>query len=273
MDVRPVYWVLCGAGATLLTSAWGSKQAVLPPLNQNANAATALVQANLDLPQSVANTSLLMRRQPWAEPKSDPFSKAAPVEQNVIAPTADKVAMPQPPSFTYVFIGRLLAEEKNTVFLSRNNQIYSVAAGDTLEGVYRIERVGSDTLEITYLPDRKKITLPFDSLAASPAPQAAAVLSQADVPSIPPVQAQALPEGMAGEVPSESNGQMTEDLKQMLAPPPPPQGDVLKMMGATPPPQGDAMQMMAAPAAQGGQGMPGVSAELPVPVTPQQAGQ
>lgn len=273
MDARPVYWIMCGAGATLLTSAWGNKQIMLPPQNQDANVATTIAQANLGLPQGVTNNSLLMKRQSWVEPKSDPFSKAAPIEQIVVAPVADKVATPQPPSFPYVFIGRLLAEEKDAVFLSRNNQIYSVAAGDTLEGVYRIECVGSDTLEITYLPERKKTTYPFDLLAAKPAAQSATVLSQAKVPSAPPVQAQALPEGMAGEVPSVENGQMTEDLKQMLNPPPPPQGDVLKMMGATPPPQGDALQMMAAPPVQDGQGIPGVPAASAVPPAPQEAGQ
>lgn len=232
MDARPVYWILCGAGATLLTSAWGSKQVILLPQN----VATTIAQANLGLPQGVTNNSLLMKHQPWMEPKSDPFSKATPIEQNVVAPAADKVTTPQPPSFPYVFIGRLLAEEKDAVFLSRNNQIYSVAAGDTLEGIYRIERVGSDTLEITYLPERKKTTYPFDLLAAKPAAQSATVLSQAEVPSAPPVQAQALPEGMAGGIPGKSNGQMTEDMKQTLASPPPPQGEGLNMVGTIPSP-------------------------------------
>lgn len=288
MDIRPVYWALFGAGATLLTSAWGSKQAMLLPQDQDVNIAVVIAKETVGLSQIAASNISLIKRQPWAGAKSDPFAKAVPVKQKTAAPITSKVEapQPQPPSFPYVFVGRLLAEEKDTVFLSRNNQIYSVMAGDTLDGSYRIERVGGNELEIIYLPDRQKLTISFDALALKPTPKASTMLSQAGTSpnnaftphafsartagepadnvsgqtaenmkqAAPPQESMqgmagtpapsALPTGMTGEVPSESNGLMTDDLRQMLVPPPPPEGDALKIMGFTPPPQGDAMQLM-----------------------------
>lgn len=258
MDVRPVYWMLCGAGATLLSSAWASKQSA----DQTQNG--TMVPAQTELSRNVADNSLLMKRQPWAEPKINPFIRVTPTEKTADAPIPDKLAVPQPPSFPYVFIGRLQAEEKNAVFLSKNNQVYSVEVGDVLEGIYRIERIESRNLEVTYLPDRKKLTLLFDSLDAKTTPPATTLLSQTEMPAVPAAR-QTLPQGMVGEVPTVENGQMTEDLKKMLNPPPPPQGDALKMMGVTPPPQGDALQIMAAPPVHGDAGMPGVSPTSVVP--------
>lgn len=239
MDIRPVYWALCGAGATLLTSAWGSKPVVLLPQNQDANVATTIAKANFSLSQGAANNISLMKRQPWTEAKSDPFAKAAPpVKQKTTAPIASRVEIPppQPPAFPYVFVGRLLAEEKDAVFLSRNNQIYSVAAGDTLDGIYRIERVGGNELEITYLPDRRKLTLSFDALASKPATKAGIVLSQADVPSGNIFPAPVLPSGMAGGAHSNNNGQAAENLNQTLASPMPSQMGAPNTAGTIPPP-------------------------------------
>lgn len=262
MDVRPVFWVVCGAGATLLTSAWGSKVVTLPlqNQNQNANVASAIVQTNSGVKQEDEKNNLLIKRQPWAEPKSDPFSKASFSKRNVVASVAVKLASNQTAFFPYVFIGRLISDEKNAVFLSRNNQIYCVVEGDTLEDVYRIERLGSDTLEITYLPEQRKITFTFDTLAEKITPQAVAALSHADVLPTQPTQVYVLPDGMAeGGTPSVDNGQMTEDIKQTLAPSPA-EGDILKMMGVpTQQTQGDALQMMAVLPAQG------VQATLEVP--------
>lgn len=248
MDVRPVYWILCGAGATLLSSAWASK-----PVTDSLQFQDVKVSARQAVqPLAAEKSGLLLRRSPWSEAKSDPFSHSISVESKGVSLAVEAQAAPQPPVFPYVFIGKLSAEEKNVVFLSRSNQIYSVAAGDTLEGVYKIERVTNDALEITHLPDHKKLTFSFDTLAANKPAQTA--IAQADTTPAPHASApvKSVPEGMVGEVPSVENGQMTDDLKKMLSPAPPPQGDVLKMMGATPPPQGDALKIMTAPQAGSG---------------------
>ena len=286
MDARPVYWILCGAGATLLTSAWGSKMAGQAPQAQTESVAVVLAQAPA-VAQAAPGNNSLTKRVPWIEPKADPFSRLPlPASGQNVAPFAVKASLPQIPSFPYMFIGKLMAGEKNTVFLSKNNQVYSIAEGDVLEGVYRVERLGSDNLEVTYLPERKKLTLAFDALAAKPAVRTTTMLSQAETATGNPASSQRPPQGMTNEASSENNGQAANDQKQvqpatassqggmaatmgatpsmgaipssqgdvanMMGAAPPPQGDALKMMGATPPPQGDVLKMMgAAPPPQG----------------------
>ena len=288
MDARSIYWMLCGAGATVLTSAWGSKMAGQAPLTQTVTVATVLAQAYPTVARAAPSDDSLMKRVPWTEPKSDPFSRSSlPASGRNVTLSAVKVAPPQPPSFPYVFIGRLSAGEKNAVFLSKNNQVYSVAAGDVLEGIYRVDRLGGDNLEVTYLPERKKLTLAFDVLAAKPAAQTATMLSQAETTPGNPASSQRLQQGMTNEAHSENSSQVANDQKQMqsattssqggmmaaaagaapapqgdalkmMGAAPPPQGDALKMMGATPPPQGDALQLMGATPAPSGTAAPAV---------------
>jgi len=245
MDLRPVYWILCGVGIASLTPAWGGRQ--IEPMQNNQNVLAQTGNLNSDHAQLATNISLLAKRQPWSEPKSDPFSNHMAVEENVSMPISDKLAVPEPLSFPYVFIGKLFSEEKNAVFLSKSNQIYTVAAGDVLGGVYQIEHIGRDALEVTYLPEHKKLSLSFDSLATKSVLHESTLLAQSGAPAVQHVETQAPPADMVGEIPSVENGQLTDDLRQMLAPAPPPQGDVLEMMGATQQPQGDALKMMAAP--------------------------
>lgn len=253
VDARAVYWMLCGAGATLLTSAWASKPVV--PVFQNVKVETESAPAS-----SLAGgerRNFVLARQPWAEPKSDPFSKSSFVDQNAASRVADEdqTAVSQQPVFPYVLVARMLADDKDVVFLSKNNQTVSVAAGETLEGIYHIERVGSDALEVIYLPERKKMRLSFDALARKVDAEAATLL-QADAPILP---ISALPEGMIIESPASQNGNDMEGVNQMTNPVSTPE-DVLKMMGATPVSEGNAVTMMSSPVPQGGlQALPGSS--------------
>ena len=277
--MRSVYWFLCGASATLLTSAWATRQVEALSPNQDITLEKVVQQENTGLSHPENIHSLLMRS-PWTEAKSNPFLRTEPVEAQSVLSISEKSVESQSHGFSYVFIGKLLADEGNMVFLSKNKQIISAVQGEILDGEYRIESIGKDSLELTYLPERKRMTLSFSTFAASPSPVPTR-LAQAEVP---PVVQKTIPGAMIGEVPSEENGQMTESLKQLLAPAPPPQGDALKMMGVTPPPQGDAVQLMSAPqvpsdgvsntSPQGLPGMPASGNTLVVPsAMPAQMGQ
>jgi hypothetical protein len=237
MDARPIYWVLCGAGATLLTSAWGSRQVVVQPQDQNMLA--PISQTNFGSSQLDTNNSL-MKRQPWAKPKADPFSKVHHVVRNVVAPPVVMPVATEPISFPYVFFGRMLSGDKNAVFLSRNNLSYIVAAGDTLDSVYRIDSVGINTLEITYLPEQKKLTFPFDSLATAVKPDAALAQTSTQVLHQEP--------DMAAVAPVEFRQPAT---------PQPTEEEVLRMMGATRPTPGNPMEAVISSPVVDAQGMPG----------------
>jgi len=157
MDMRPVYWMLCGASATLLTSAWGSRVAILPqPAHQTSDLSSSFrLESNTQ--QKPEQLELLANRQAWKKAKSNPFVllEAAAPKQSVV----EKIVVPSPvPVFPYTYVGRLWSEEQNLVFLSQNGQVHGVKEGDILNGTYRIDHMGENALELTYLPGQRIMT-------------------------------------------------------------------------------------------------------------------
>jgi len=66
---------------------------------------------------------------------------------------------PAPPPLPFIYMGKLLEEDKLTVFLTKQNKHYAVRAGDTLDGAYRVERVDAHQVLFTYLPLNMQQTL------------------------------------------------------------------------------------------------------------------
>ncbi|MDD2775355.1 MAG: hypothetical protein PHU06_05315 [Gallionella sp.] len=260
MCVRPACWFMYGVGLTLLTSAWGGNQVTLGLQNQNSDETVANVPLDVNSQHRVEKLKLLADRPLWAPPKLNPFAKAAHAEKIAIEPvanTANKQSMSQPFSFAYLFVGRLRADEKDAVFLSKDNRILTVAVGDVLENIYRIEKFDATAIVVTYLPEQRKVVIPFDSLGEKSPAKPSTMLSQMDVPLASTTQASPM------VVTGENNVQMSEDMKPILHPSPPPEGDAFKMMGASQPLPGDEMQVT--PPVQDGLTLPSSS----VPAMPQ----
>lgn len=77
-----------------------------------------------------------------------PPPEAAPV--TVAAP-----ATPPPPSappLPFKYLGRYGDAELDLVMLLKGERLYLVKPGDTIENLYRLERVGAGVIELTYLP-------------------------------------------------------------------------------------------------------------------------
>ena len=87
---------------------------------------------------------------------------------------------PQAPPLPFAYMGKLVEDATTTVFLSRQDRNYVVRAGDTIDGTYRVERVGDDGLVVTYLPLKIQQTLPFGE--ARPAPALATAAAGARAP-------------------------------------------------------------------------------------------
>lgn len=66
---------------------------------------------------------------------------------------------PAPPPLPFIYMGKLLEEDKLTVFLSKQDRHYAVKAGDTLDGAYRVESVNAQQVIFTYLPLNMQQTL------------------------------------------------------------------------------------------------------------------
>ncbi|OGT18536.1 MAG: hypothetical protein A2342_02335 [Gallionellales bacterium RIFOXYB12_FULL_54_9] len=107
-----------------------------------------------------------------SEPEHDPFAgkswyvpppapPPAPVQQ--VAPP-----VPTAPPLPFQYMGRMQEEGgKLIVYLSQGQRAYSVSQGDTLNGTYRLDKVASNHLVMTFLPMNIKQTLKANRVAAA----------------------------------------------------------------------------------------------------------
>lgn len=89
---------------------------------------------------------------PHQEPVPDVFERqsweaAAPTEVSS-APTA--------PPLPFAYIGKVIEDGTETVFLTREDKSYAVKRGETIDGVYRVEKIAPSSVTFTYLPLRQK---------------------------------------------------------------------------------------------------------------------
>jgi cohesin domain-containing protein len=118
----------------------------------------------LQLPD--ARTLGKVRGELFGAPPPPPAPKAS---APVVAPAP--VAPPNP----YRFAGKVVRGGEEVVLVSKGELVFPVKAGDTVDGTYKVESVGSDAIEFTYLPlgTRDRIAV-ASVLDVAPAPPAAA---------------------------------------------------------------------------------------------------
>jgi hypothetical protein len=115
--------------------------------------------------------------------RASPAPAGDPFQARSWAPAPDPAEMnrprlplppPQAPPLPFAYLGKLVEDATTTVFLARADRNYIVRAGDTIDGTYRVERIGEDALVVTYLPLKIQQTLPLGEPGAGYAPAAAA---------------------------------------------------------------------------------------------------
>lgn len=92
----------------------------------------------------------------WPVPEVDPFKSLKPPP----APASDQPEAAQtppqpatPPPMPLRFMGRVMnGNGAESVFLRMENRLFQVVPGETIADVYRVERVSSTSVEVTYLP-------------------------------------------------------------------------------------------------------------------------
>jgi hypothetical protein len=124
-----------------------------------------------------------------------PPPKAAPVV--VAAPT------PVAPPVPYRFAGKVRKGAEEEVLLSKGDLVFAIKVGDTLDGMYRVESIGADRIELLYLPlgttDRIIVSSTLDVDAAPP--RAAAAPAAVPVPARPEPLADGKPAQLRWEGP------------------------------------------------------------------------
>jgi len=85
----------------------------------------------------------------------------APVAVAITLPPPPPPPAPTAPPLPFRYFGKWIEGDRTVVFLWNNSDGYSVAAGDTVEGTYRIEAITDSSVDFIYLPLGSKQTLPI----------------------------------------------------------------------------------------------------------------
>lgn len=94
-----------------------------------------------------------LTRQKVEPPDEDPFVAKLPPPPPP-PPPAPPPPPPAPvaPALPFTFMGRMVENDRTTLFLTRQNQSYSVKVNDVLEREYRVDKIDNDQVIFTYLP-------------------------------------------------------------------------------------------------------------------------
>ena len=94
-----------------------------------------------------------LSRQKLELPRGDPFvAKLPPPPPPAAALPPPPPPVPQAPALPFVFLGRMVENDSTVLFLSRQNQSYSVKLNGILERDYRVDKIDNDQVTFTYLP-------------------------------------------------------------------------------------------------------------------------
>lgn len=115
---------------------------------KKANARQA-VKRHQDMMLNIENLS----RQKVESPKEDPFVAKLPPPPPPPPPTPPAPPpAPVAPALPFTFMGRMVENDHTTLFLTRQNESYSVKVNDVLVHEYRVDKIDNDQVTFTYLP-------------------------------------------------------------------------------------------------------------------------
>lgn len=108
-------------------------------------------------------------REPWPDPGAAALAAwqppPPPPAPAVTAPlTATASLPPQAPAFPYQLIGRLVESGRTQALLGAEQRSLAVKVGDTIDGQWRVQAIGDESLELLWLPGPLPQTLRFKPL-------------------------------------------------------------------------------------------------------------
>lgn len=104
---------------------------------------------------------------------SDPFSTQSWTPPKPAAAGAAPPVAPVAPPLPFRFAGQFHRDSAMEIYLGRGEEIFPVKQGDTLEGQYKVEAVGSSEIAFVHLPSGIRQTLEFNALREPGTPQRA----------------------------------------------------------------------------------------------------
>jgi cohesin domain-containing protein len=101
------------------------------------------------------------------------------------APTVVAAAVAVAPPMPYRFAGRVLRGSEEEVLVSKGDLVFPVKVGDTLDGMYKVESIGADRIELLYIPLGTSERLLVSSALETARAPAAVAAAPAVAPSLP----------------------------------------------------------------------------------------
>ena len=138
----------------------------------------------------------LPSRQAIGAARGQPFDPRSWAPPHRPAP-AVAVAAPKPvaPPIPYRVAGQVMHDGLNQVVLAREDRVFTVREGDTLDNVYRVEAIRPDAVTITYLPLAELQQIPVGGLRLETGPASAL----ASAPVAAPMGAQSAAQGASAD--------------------------------------------------------------------------
>ncbi len=98
-----------------------------------------------------------LRRPSHELARADPFAPRswdgeARAEARRNAPPPPPPAPPRAPPLPFTYLGKAIEGDQVTAFLARGDSVYVLRAGDTVDGIYQVERLDQRVLVFKYLP-------------------------------------------------------------------------------------------------------------------------
>ena len=86
-------------------------------------------------------------------PRADPFVAKLPPPPRPLPPAPPPPPpVPVAPALPFTFMGRMVESDRTILFLTKQNESYSVKLNDVLERDYRVDKIDNDQVVFTYLP-------------------------------------------------------------------------------------------------------------------------
>jgi hypothetical protein len=153
-------------GVTLLATVVSGREKPAADLVVEPSVRTASQLASQGAPSVSADDLDLdrLRRGQHAAPIADLFGADAPQQHAALSSNAGAGApdaVRAEPALPFQYLGRVIDEGGLSVFLTRDNEPYSVREGQTIEQ-YRVDKVGDAAIDFTHLPSgaRKVLAIP-----------------------------------------------------------------------------------------------------------------
>jgi len=141
-------------------------------------------QATRGEPQGGDSRFGLPSRDGLSQPRGDLFGSNVPQARSKPSkskPVAESPPPPAPvaPPMPYRVAGQVIHDGPPRVVLARDDRIFFVREGDTLDGGYRVESIKSDTVTLVYIPLEERQQLPVASALQTPVAPGVATAPQA----------------------------------------------------------------------------------------------